>query len=1069
MDTNNNGQITSADETGKDAGNPGKVIIADTLDVNGNNIPGYADGISTISAGATDSLPEGTFAPLQLTVQGISNLSNADIEFLYSAADPTAVTQTATGANGLNTYSPGPGGYIRLWSVDSTTPRNANGILSGGNFITANTAMPLSDIVSSLTSATDLYVEGVNPSNNGGVTIKVEIDPTGQNNFTAPTTITDEVKLTVAGLQLVYTDVTGISHASPTTQFTTNMDNSRINPLQQPSGIAADWQKGVDDGSLLLVRAVGSPVLESLIQQGNLTLDFGQLFPGIGTGVYSLQSDNSNGALLPLNTDNGLWQTSLAADKELKGVQINTNPAQGPTQWEGAAAGGATLDVLGVQFYQPPAEFIPAGQTNTNYYRQISLGVSLNYSNTTLPPLYAGAKPGSLLLTRPPVVFVAGINSISATAWNSMAAYLQKQGYIISSASYAHHYASDNGMGPLTTDWQSVQNATDATLRDFRDGEATSTTIGYDPLSGAGAPLIAVQKVDVVAHSYGGLLTRWYMEQAANSSGVAGSEFKDYRDIRTLIELGTPNLGSPLANMVDAIYSDPTIGKAQLDSWLVDLAAFLNHVTGVPNTATTMLGFLNYLQSISSQGLPTLSANGTIYPFYEDDAVNSPLLDQLNVGDPFNYSVSYAAVYGTSPKLPVKYGLFLNAYADMQPMGPNGQSYFPWINSLDGAANDSVVPNWSAALPDLGYNKPVNAPHTKLESDPQTEADVLAFLANPNLPSGSAQATAAGSTGWNAPVSDQNAYSGGTNSGPSTEVSGAGLNPEAIVGAQLDGNNDYGPATWNLDVTSGPEAGAGIKNPVLTGMATKSELTNGLTISLEASNGVPTSYSSPSPWLGIPASGLSWDQLDSSTAVYGESGVFVDANAWAAAGLNDYVPFEITVPEMGRGITQGVTGPSLNGVQDDSALGSAIVDYTIGNLTSASTLVNLPAYTPPAPVVVSDDPTGSIQLQLNGVFKVTDATSGSSPTSYNVKLYDSGTLLYEQDVSAASEPVGVWNGLAISYSLAASLNHDANGDITNTVNNVLVTVPSPANILQNFWESNVTGDGGYNSGTVEIS
>ncbi|MGC9260298.1 MAG: hypothetical protein ACP5I8_09535 [Phycisphaerae bacterium] len=138
--------------------------------------------------------------------------------------------------------------------------------------------------------------------------------------------------------------MTGISHANPTSAFTTNMDQNRIAPNLQPGGIAADWQNGVDDGSLLLVRAVGSLSLENLIQKGNLTLDFGQLFPDIGTGIYSLQSDGSNGELLPLST----WQSNLTADTALKGVQTNTSPAQGSTRWEGTAAGGAALDVLGV-------------------------------------------------------------------------------------------------------------------------------------------------------------------------------------------------------------------------------------------------------------------------------------------------------------------------------------------------------------------------------------------------------------------------------------------------------------------------------------------------------------------------------------------------------------------------------------------------------------------------------------------------------------------------------------------------------------------------------------------------
>ena len=320
---------------------------------------------------------------------------------------------------------------------------------------------------------------------------------------------------------------------------------------------------------------------------------------------------------------------------------------------------------------------------------------------------------------------------------------------------------------------------------------------------------------------------------------------------------------------------------------------------------------------------------------------------------------------------------------------------------------------------------------------------VYALLANPNLPLGSAQAAAAGTTGWNPPVSDRNAYSGGTNSGSSTEVSGAGLNPDAIVGVRLDGT-DYNATTWDA------YQNAGVQHPVLTGMALKSQLAAGVTVSLVASNGSYGHYP---------------DTLDTATIAYGDAGLSVNAGAWSAAGYGDYVPFEINSLEMGRGITQGVTGPSFGGVQNDSLHQNALVGYIMGNIWSPTTQVNLPAYTPPAPVVVSDNPTGQIQLTLNGAFQVTDAVSGSSPTSYNVKIYDtSSNLLYENDVSAAAEPSGVWNGLALTYSYAVTLNHDSNGNIIG-VNGVLV--PSPADILQNFWESVLTNP--LDSSTVGVS
>ncbi len=110
-------------------------------------------------------------------------------------------------------------------------------------------------------------------------------------------------------------------------------------------------------------------------------------------------------------------------------------------------------------------------------------------------------------------------------------------------------------------------------------------------------------------------------------------------------------------------------------------------------------------------------------------------------------------------------------------------------------------------------------------------------------------------------------------------------------------------------------------------------------------------------------------------------------------------------------------------------------------------------------------PTGQIQLQLNGAFQVTDAISGSSPTSYDVKIYDSNShLLWENDVSAAAEPPGVWNGLALTYSLTAILNHDANGNIIGLNG----SYAGPLNILQNFWQAGITSDSGYNSSTVGV-
>ena len=540
----------------------------------------------------------------------------------------------------------------------------------------------------------------------------------------------------------------------------------------------------------------------------------------------------------------------------------------------------------------------------------------------------------------------------------------------------------------------------------------TSTTIGYDPLSGAGAPLIAVQKVDVVAHSYGGLLTRWYMEQAANSSG--GKLFEDLRNIRSLIEIGTPNLGSPLANMIDEVYSGTSLGKmianASLPSWVIDTAAFLKFV---PSSATTMSGFLAYLQQLGANGLPTTS-NGNPYPFYEDDAVNSPLLSQLNAGSPFNNNVSYAAVYGTNPNLPaLKWHdmtlLWLDVYPDMQPMGPNGQSYFPWLQILDGASNDSIVPTWSATLPDLSYDKPVNTDHIDLEANATTEADVLAFLANPNLPLGSAEAAAAGTSGWSAPVSDQNAYSGGTNSGPSTEVSGAGLNPAAIVGVRLDGT-DYNTTTWDA------YKNAGAQYPVFTGMVRVSQLTTGVNFSYNASYVDITG--------GAHSTSLGAFYLYGQGQTNGGNYLFVAPQYLQGAGPSDWVPFSISTLALGRGAAQSISSPYTS--QPFAVNSYANISYTLNGVDSASTALNVPAYTPPAPLVNAPNAQNQVMVTLNGAYQVQPSGSGSYA---DVKLYADGgligsdTLLAEYQFNDLNPPnVSVyWVGLAITYSQTVTL------------------------------------------------
>ncbi len=85
--------------------------------------------------------------------------------------------------------------------------------------------------------------------------------------------------------------------------------------------------------------------------------------------------------------------------------------------------------------------------------------------------------------------------------------------------------------------------------------------------------------------------------------------------------------------------------------------------------------------------------------------------------------------------------------------------------------------------------------------------------------------------------------------------------------------------------------------------------------------------------------------------------------------------------------------------------------------------------------------------------------------SFNLKYHNaSSDLLWQGIGELAPLPTGAWNGLAVPYYFSIALGHDASGDIIG-VNGDFV---GPLNILQNFLESGVTSDSGYDSGTVEV-
>ena len=577
---------------------------------------------------------------------------------------------------------------------------------------------------------------------------------------------------------------------------------------------------------------------------------------------------------------------------------------------------------------------------------------------------------------------------------------------------------SDRGDGPLDEDWTYVATSLDAALSSFRAGTGTSR-LGSDPLSStdSGNMLIAIQKADVVAHSYGGLLTRWYLEQAQAPGGQSGTEFETRRDVRKFIELGTPNLGSPLANLVDEIFQNPEIANSIPEGHIAFLLN-LNQVLGLSlPTTTTLRDVLSMLQA--GNMLPTSPDGVNPYPFFEDVSVNSEILAQLN-NDPFNDDVGYAAVVGTDNLIRIKksiLNLTLDGYYDLNPdQASTGNSYFPYLRLID-ADNDSIVPTWSAALPDPAFDTYLPVDHSDLPQNAAVQTQVDLWLNDPDLASGQVQRASLAAVDFAAPVSDRNAYAGSIiNSGLSKF---GGLNTDALVELELNGN-DNNSVSWCASTL-------GVQHPVITGMLPLSLLTSGITVKIGGDS-----------------------TLDSAAVSLG-NGISVNAIYLLGASPADWVPFRINTLRMGRTTDGEATGP----LDHDHVFVQDQISYQITapvfSISSPGTTLVMPALIN-APIVIADNPAGQVTLQLDGGFTITDFAGGPS-SGYEVSLYTDELihdhLLYDVDVSAPAEPTDGWNGLAVGYSYTVTLNHDASGNI---VGQFGMVVSSPEDVFQYFKE-----------------
>lgn len=142
---------------------PGKVLVINDRDQDGDDVPDYADGFnlngSEGDVDADDMNAQEKFVPLVLELPPGIDLDRILILFYYDASDPAGVNQ--------EDYTPAPGA-LRVWEKDGNVARNKNAINAAqeqnrGDYVPPGVYPPAQLGFGEQGGTITLYVEGIAP------------------------------------------------------------------------------------------------------------------------------------------------------------------------------------------------------------------------------------------------------------------------------------------------------------------------------------------------------------------------------------------------------------------------------------------------------------------------------------------------------------------------------------------------------------------------------------------------------------------------------------------------------------------------------------------------------------------------------------------------------------------------------------------------------------------------------------------------------------------------------------------------------------------------------------------
>jgi len=166
------------DQVEDHAGAPGKLIQPNLLDVDGDKVPGFADGIDMHgNEGDGASAP---FVPLIMELHGlVLDPATTTVRFDYPGSDPAQVQQVKA-ADGKISYIPAPG-TLRLWTRDGGKSRKATDLAAGGDYVVPGKSYTLAQLSAAASDGVwRFYVEAVrNGAGVGSERIGLFIDVDG--------------------------------------------------------------------------------------------------------------------------------------------------------------------------------------------------------------------------------------------------------------------------------------------------------------------------------------------------------------------------------------------------------------------------------------------------------------------------------------------------------------------------------------------------------------------------------------------------------------------------------------------------------------------------------------------------------------------------------------------------------------------------------------------------------------------------------------------------------------------------------------------------------------------------